>query len=100
MVYASIILRQLITMMIFIGIGYILCKKNLITESGIKSFVNLLLYIILPCAIINSFWRDSSPEQTRQMLLAFALSIGLMAIRENIDLGDAAGNRIPEVIIG
>lgn len=32
MVYASIILRQLITMMIFIGIGYILCKKNLITE--------------------------------------------------------------------
>lgn len=67
-------------MMIYVGIGFILCKKNLITESGIKSFVGLLLYTILPCAIINSFWRDSSSEQTIQMLLVFALSVGLLAI--------------------
>lgn len=80
MLYAGIVFRQLITMMIYICIGFILCRKKLLSESGTKAFVNLLLYIILPCAIVSSFWRESDREQTAQMLLSFAVSAGLVAI--------------------
>lgn len=80
MIYAGIVFRQLISMAIYVLIGYILSKTKLMSEEGTKSFANLLIYLILPCAIISSFCREATSEQTVKMLISLGLSVGLIVI--------------------
>lgn len=80
MIYAGIVLHQLISMGIYVLIGYILSKTKLISEEGTKSFANLLIYLILPCAIISSFCRDMTVEETAKMFISLGLSVGLIVI--------------------
>src|SRR5665647_1714084 len=42
-------------MFIDVIIGIILSKKMFITKEGRKSLTNLVIYVILPCSILNSF---------------------------------------------
>ena len=42
-------------MFLEIGIGWYLRKKNLITEEGKKVLTDLVIDLILPCNIIQSF---------------------------------------------
>ena len=51
---ALILLKQLISMFIFMGVGFVLFRKKLITEGGSKELYTLLLYIVLPAVIIRS----------------------------------------------
>lgn len=80
MIYAGIVFRQLVSMSIYVLIGYILSKSRLMSEEGTKSFANLLIYLILPCAIINSFSREATVDQTTKMLVSLGLSVGLVGI--------------------
>lgn len=69
-----ILLKQLITMFLFIGIGYILFKKKMITVIGSKELSNLLLYIILPSVIINSYNVKSTPSKIEELIISFVVS--------------------------
>ena len=80
MVYAGIIFQQLIVLTIYVIVGYVLCRCRLLTEEGTKSIANLLLYILLPCVIVNSFCKEASREQTLDMLTALGLSAVLLLL--------------------
>lgn len=69
-----ILLKQLIIMFLFIGIGYILFKKKMITVVGSKELSNLLLYIILPSVIINSYNVKSTPSKVEELIISFIVS--------------------------
>ena len=73
-----IISRQILVMFIYMFIGYILFRRKLITLEGSRSLANLLLYVILPCAILKSFNMPRSLEKTEVLLVSFAL--GLIAL--------------------
>ena len=49
-------------MFIEIGIGWYLRKKGLITEEGKKVLTDLVIDLILPCNIIQSFMIDMDKE--------------------------------------
>lgn len=51
----AVIMQQLLLMFIYMGVGYVLKKTNLISAEGTKSLSNLLLYVILPATILYSF---------------------------------------------
>lgn len=52
---ALIALKQVSIMFIMIALGFILVKLKLIDISSKKSFSNLLVYLVVPCMIINSY---------------------------------------------
>lgn len=77
---ALILLKQLICMFIFMGVGYALFKTKLVTEKGSKELSNLLLYIILPAVIINSYCTERTPERLNNLWISFTLSAVLLVL--------------------
>ena len=71
----TILLKQLMIMSIFICIEYILFKKKMITVNGSKELSNLLLYIVLPAVIINSYNVKSTPERVEGIIISFIVSL-------------------------
>ncbi|MDD4075500.1 MAG: AEC family transporter [Eubacteriales bacterium] len=73
MTYALIILKQIIALFVYAAIGYFMHRGKLLNREGVRSMSNLLLYILLPCVIVNSFCRESTPEVTRALGYSFVL---------------------------
>lgn len=83
---AIVLLRQLICMFIYMGIGYLLFQKKLITERGSKELSNLLLYVVLPAVIIHSYCTTRTPEKLSGLWLSFALSALLLVLSMAISM--------------
>lgn len=49
-------------MFLLIVAGYILRKKNVIQEEGKATLVNIILYVVLPCNILNAFLKEYTSE--------------------------------------
>lgn len=62
-------------MLCFLLIGYVLAKKKLITMDGCKELVNLLLLVVIPFVILNSFLVEKTNEKTIGLLCAMLLSL-------------------------
>ncbi len=79
----NILLTQLGTMFIYVVVGWLLCRMGLVTRKTSPAFSNLLLYVIIPCVIVQSFLQEASPEKTLELGLSTmlsALAIGLAAL--------------------
>ncbi len=72
------IIKQLVIMAIYCAIGFILHRTKLVSKEGCRAFSKLLLYVILPCVIINSFLREANPETTKSLLICSAVSVILL----------------------
>lgn len=70
-----LLLNQLIIMLCFLLVGYVLAKKKLITMDGCKELVNLLLLVVIPFVILNSFLVEKTNEKTIGLLCAMLLSL-------------------------
>ncbi len=79
---AQTILWQMITMFFFVMVGFVLSKARLLTADGSRGLQNTLLYVILPCVIINSFNKPFSYETTMGLLV----SIGLGALALGVSM--------------
>ena len=71
-----ILARQILQMFLLSGLGFVLYKKKLITGEGSKALGNILIYIVLPVVIINSFL----VERTTAHLLGILYSAAGAAI--------------------
>ncbi len=60
---ALTIFQQIIIMFILATVGYLLYKANKISLEGSKSIGNILLYVSLPCVIINGFLVERTQER-------------------------------------
>lgn len=68
-----ILFNQLVVMLLLMAVGYWLFKTRKITERGNKELGTLLLYAVLPCAIVNSYISvDFTPEKIKGLLWSFA----------------------------
>ena len=63
--------QQVAILFIMIFVGYICAKRSFFSEEGIKSVTNFVLYIIIPCVIVNSFHRDFDHEMMENLIKAF-----------------------------
>lgn len=66
----GLLFRQNAVMLTYLVIGYLLYKKHLLTAKGSGEIGKLLLYVIMPVAIVKSYMKDYSAE----MLAGFAVS--------------------------
>lgn len=75
-----VLLRQLTVMAIYMAVGYFLFKKKFVSVQGCKELGSLLLYVILPCAIVNSYRVERTPERTRALLWSTLVSLGALIL--------------------
>ncbi len=70
-----ILLRQIIIMFILMGIGFWLYRSNKISLQGSKELGTLLLYVVLPCVIINSYLSEFSKEKVIGLAYSFLAAV-------------------------
>lgn len=75
-----LLLKRLIVMLLFMGIGAILYKKKFISDEGSKSLGNLLIRLVLPCVIINAFLVEKTPERIKALLISLVASVILLTL--------------------
>lgn len=75
-----IVLRQSISMFVYMAIGGLLFQKGLITKEGSKSLANLLLYAVLPCVVVKSFCVARTPERMSGLLVSFLAAFGILLL--------------------
>ena len=78
------VVSKVMVMLIMIVVGYLVTKRGMLTERGASEITSLLIQIVTPCLIVNSFLISEDSLTAQELLLsvgtsalAIALSIGL-----------------------
>lgn len=71
----SLLFRQNIIMFLYLMIGYFLYRNKLLTSTGSGELGKMLLYLVMPVAIVKSYIQEFSQE----MLLGLAISFSAAA---------------------
>ncbi|MDQ0363051.1 AEC family transporter [Breznakia pachnodae] len=82
------IYSQMLIMVILIIIGYILAKKEIITDSGANQMTSIILFVFTPAIIIKAFLIPFS--QTRLMEIALCFILSAVAIGVSIVIATLA----------
>lgn len=77
---ALIVLKQIVTMFILAFVGFALFKKGKISKEGSRTIANLLIYISIPCTIINSFLTERTAEKLTGLGVSVAVGAALLAV--------------------
>lgn len=77
---AGIILQQTLTMALYMAMGYLLFRHKKITAEGSKSIAAILLWLVIPAVIINSFCAELTPDRLRQLGISALLGAGALAV--------------------
>lgn len=56
-----VVLGQVSTLFLMMAVGYVLGKRKKITAAGTGEMSSLLLYVVAPCIIIDSFQTAYDP---------------------------------------
>lgn len=76
----SLLFRQNIIMFLYLMIGYLLYRGKLLTSAGSSELGKMLLYLVMPVAIIKSYIQDFSQEMLTGFLISFAAAaVSLLA---------------------
>lgn len=66
----EILLRQTLIMFVLAFVGFVMFKKGMITKEGSKSIGNILIFLSLPCVMINGF----QVERTKETMIGLGIS--------------------------
>ena len=78
MVLSMVILQQTLTMFLYMAAGYLLSRSGKLSQHGTKDLAALLLWLVIPSVLINSFCIPFSPEKLKELVLSSLL--GLLAL--------------------
>lgn len=72
--------RQLCIMFIYLAMGYLLFRLKVITASGSREIAAMLVKLVIPAVIVNSFCVEYSPEKLRALAVSAGVSAALLAL--------------------
>ncbi len=72
---AFIAAQQVAVLFLLIGAGVVAVKTGVLKAADKQALSNLLVYIVVPAMIINSYRMDFSAEILRNLLAAFGMSV-------------------------
>ena len=84
-----LLFRQILSMFIMILLGYILVKARLVKSEDSRVLSVLLLFVVMPCVILDSFQVDFSRETVNGLMLAFlaAVLVHILLLAAGVVLG-------------
>ncbi|MCC8103772.1 MAG: AEC family transporter [Clostridiales bacterium] len=68
------VMQQTLVMFLLMAAGYLLYRGGKITIEGSKSISSTLLYLVIPCVIVNTFLTEATQEKITILLLSAAVS--------------------------
>ena len=71
----TLLIHQNIIMVVYMACGYFLYKKKIITKAGSGDLGKMLLYLVMPMAIIKSYIREFSVDLLLSFLISFGISL-------------------------
>ncbi|MDO4284152.1 MAG: AEC family transporter [Eubacteriales bacterium] len=74
------LLQQICIMFLLAGTGYLLFKGGKISIEGSRSIGNILIYVSLPCVIVNGFLVERTAERLTGLLLSAVAAILILLI--------------------
>lgn len=75
----SLLIQQVLIMFILAGVGYVCFRTKKISMEGCKTLSNILIFLSLPCVIINSFLVEYSTEKLMGLVYsAFAAAVVML----------------------
>lgn len=79
--HISILLMEQITeLFLMIFMGFLIVKTGLLKDDDSKILSKIVLYLIIPCVIINAFQVDYTMDTVKGLLIALAASVMLQII--------------------
>lgn len=75
-----LLMEQIAKLFIMIFMGYVVVKIGLLKDEDSKVLSTLVLYLIVPCVILNAFQVDYTPEKVSGLELACIASLLLLFI--------------------
>jgi len=72
--------NQVLVLFILIGVGFICNKRKIFGDEAVKGMTTLVLYIVTPCVIINSFCREFDPKMLKGLLIAIVAAFVSYAV--------------------
>lgn len=75
-----LLIKQLITMSLYMVIGIILFKKKIITELESTELAKLLLWLIIPAVIIKSFCVEPTQNRVSALIISTVASVIALAL--------------------
>ena len=70
-----LLINQIIQLFIMIFMGFIIVKAKLLKAEDSKILSVIVLYLVIPCVIINAFQVDYTPQTVKGLLIALAGSV-------------------------
>ena len=70
-----LLMNQIIQLFIMIFMGFIIVKAKLLKAEDSKILSVIVLYLIIPCVIINAFQVDYTPQTVKGLLIALVGSV-------------------------
>ena len=71
-----VVLKQTVTMFLLMAVGFVLYRSGKLTDKGNGELGTILLYVTLPCVIVNSYLT----EATRENITAFGITLGVSVV--------------------
>lgn len=68
MANALIIFKQTVIMFLYMAAGFVLYRARLISKEGSASMASLLLYMVIPVVLIQSFQVEYTPQKAAELL--------------------------------
>ena len=70
-----LLMQQSVQLFLMIFMGYLIVKTGLVRDDDSKVLSKIILYLIVPCVIINAFQVDYTTDTVKGLLIAFAASV-------------------------
>ena len=75
-----LLMEQIIELFIMIFMGFIIVKTGIVKDDDSKVLSKIVLYLIIPCVIINAFQVNYTSKTVRGLLIAFVASVILQLV--------------------
>jgi len=79
-VLSTIVAIQVVIIFILISVGFVLKKIEFIDQHGTKQLTNILLMVVTPCVLINSYQKEFKPELAFNLFMATLFSVALHTV--------------------
>ena len=75
-----LLMEQIFELFLMILMGFIIVKAGIVKEEDSKVLSKIVLYLIIPCVIINAFQVDYTKKTVNGLLIALAASVLLQVV--------------------
>ena len=82
-----LLMEQIFELFLMILMGFIIVKAGIVKEEDSKVLSKIVLYLIIPCVIINAFQVDYTKKTVNGLLIALAASVVHFSARIHVSGG-------------